>query len=786
MLKNYVKLAVRHFRKNIGYTTINIAGLATGMAIALLIGLWISDELSYNYYFPNHQRIAKGMITQDTHGESYSGDVVSMIMGRTFNEKYKNLFSRTALTCGGEDHLIAFGDKRLSESCIWAQRELPEIFGFRMLRGSTGTMNDPSTSLISQSLATALFGKDDPSGKTIRVDNQFDLKVGGVYEDIPNNADFSGVQLVMPWYNTRNDYHVKSADWDDHNGRVYVEMADNVTTEQANARIHNLPTSFIKGWDETAFVYPLDRFHLYNEFKNGKPDGGRIQFVWLFGIIGCSVLLLACINFMNLSTARSGKRAREVGIRKTVGSLKRQLVVQFLSESVLLALLAFVLAMILVEVSLPWFNTLAGKQMAMPWSSPMFWIAVCCFVLFTGILAGSYPAFYLSRFDPVRVLKGAFRAGRFASVPRHVLVVLQFTVSLTLIIGTVVVFRQIQYTKDRPVGYERAGLMTVGLNTADLYNHYDALRQELIQDGLAENVAASSMKVTDFQNNNGLTWRGKRPDQESIFFRNVNVTRDFGKTIGWHVIQGRDFSREFGADSSGIILNAATAKIVGMKNPVGEIMKFGGKNYTVVGVVGDMVTNSPYDQIMPAIFLGDGYLSTITIRLKQGKPVHELLSAMSPIFQKYNPSSPFIYQFTDAEYAHKFEAEQRIGNLATVFAGLAIFISCLGLFGLASFVAEQRTKEIGVRKVLGANVLGLWGLLSRDFVKLVFISLFIAVPIAYYGMNKWLANYVYRTPLSWWIFAASVLGLLLITLLTVSYQSLKAATANPAKSLRTE
>jgi putative ABC transport system permease protein len=786
MIKNYVKLALRHLRKNLGYTTINIAGLATGMAIALLIGLWITDELSYNHYFPNHKRIAKGMITQAAHGESFTGDVVSMVMGKTFREKYKDLFTRTALTCGGDNHLISFCDKKLSQPSIWAQRELPEMFGFHMLKGSAATLNDPSTGLISESLATALFGKDDPSGKTIRIDNQFDLKVGGVYADIPINADFNGIQVVMPWYNKQNSYHVNSDDWDDHNGRLFVEMADNVTTQQASARIHNLPSPFIKAWEETALVYPLDRFHLYDQFTNGKPDGGRIQFVWLFGIIGCSVLLLACINFMNLSTARSGKRAREVGIRKTVGSLKQQLVVQFLSESVLLALLAFVLALILVEVSLPFFNNLAGKQMGMPWGSPMFWTAALCFVAFTGVLAGSYPAFYLSGFDPVRVLKGTFRAGRFASVPRHVLVVLQFTVSLTLIIGTIVVFRQIQFTKDRPVGYERDGLVTVDMNTPDLSNHYDAVRQELIQRGLAENVAASSMKVTNFDNNNGLYWKGKRPEQESIFFRNVNVSRDFGKTIGWHVIRGRDFSRAFGADSSGMILNAEAARIVGMKNPVGEIMKFSGRDYTVVGIVDDMVTNSPYDRIEPAIFLGDGYLSTITIRLKRGKGIHEALSAMAPIFLKYNPSSPFIYQFTDAEYAHKFEAEERIGNLATVFAGLAIFISCLGLFGLASFVAEQRTKEIGVRKVLGANVIGLWGLLSKDFLKLVFISLFIAIPIAYYGMDKWLRNYVYRTAMSWWIFAGAALGLLLITLLTVSYQSLKAATANPVKSLRTE
>jgi len=786
MLKNYIRIAWRNLRKNRTSSIINIAGLATGMAIALIIGLWITDELSFDHYHKYHSRIAQGMAVQSARGETYVGETITQPLGKALRT-YKDLFTRTALTCGGGDQLIGYGDKKLNAPGIWAQKELPEMFTFQMVKGSIAAADDPSTALISQSLATALFGKDDPINKDIQINNRLQFRIGGVYEDLPHNTTFAGVKLVMPWYNKENNYRINNTEWADHNGGLYVELAEGVTAEQASARIKSLPTPHVKEWKEEAMVYPLDKAHLYNEFdKQGRPNGGRIQFVWLFGIIGSFVLLLACINFMNLSTARSEKRAKEVGIRKTVGSLKSQLIAQFLSESVLVTFLAFLLSILLAELSLPFFNAVAAKEMSFPWANTLFWLLAIGFILFTGIIAGSYPAFYLSRFDPVQVLKGTFRAGRYASLPRKVLVVLQFSVSLTLIIGTVIVFRQISFAKDRPVGYTREGLVTVYMNTPSLYDHYDAIREDLLRSGVVENVAASSMKPTNFDNNNSLDWRGKRPDQSAIFFRNVNVTRDFGKTIGWHVLQGRDFSRDFPSDSSALILNDTAAKVMGIANPIGERVKFWGKDYTVIGVVGDMVTNSPFEKVEPAMFLGDMNRGILIARLRPGLSTSQALAGMETVFKKFNPGNPFVSHFIDEEYARKFEAEQRIGNLASVFTSLAIFISCIGLFGLASFVAEQRTKEIGVRKVLGAGVLRLWGLLSKDFLKLVVLSFCIAMPLAWYAMNKWLEGYVYHTKISWWIFAASGIGILLVTLLTVSFQSLRAATMNPSKSLRTE
>jgi putative ABC transport system permease protein len=780
MIKNYFRLAWRHLVKQKGYSFINIAGLATGMAIALLIGLWIQDEFSFDRYAPNHSRIAKAMFNFTNKDQTFTSDVIAMPLGQAFHDQYPNLFTRTALMCDGSKHLLSFNEKTISAPAIWAQQDLAPMFGFQILQGSANLSADPSTALIAQSLATSLFGKTDPIGKTIKLDNQLPLRVGAVYADPPRNTSLHDVAIVMPWNNKFNQYHNTNTNWGDDNGYLYVELAPNVTAAEATARIKNIPTPYFKSWHEETMVYPLDKIHLYNDFTLGVAKGGAIRFVWLFGIIGTFVLFLACINFMNLSTARSQKRAKEVGIRKTIGSQRIQLITQFLSESILVALLALALALFLAQTTLPFFNNLAAKDLHIPWTTPIFWLTALTFAIFTGALAGSYPAFYLSSFNPI----GGFRTK--TELPRKILVITQFTVSLSLIIGTIVVFRQILFTKDRPVGYSRNGLITVNINTPELGQHYEALRTELLQKGLITNMAASNMTPTGFEDANELYWRGKRPDQESLMFHDVNVTSDYGATIGWTILQGRDFSRNFSTDSNAMILNEAAAKTIGIKNPVGETMKVYGKNFTVIGVAKDMLTNSPYDTIKPAVFLGGLWTGTIIMRMNPNESPHTTIAQMEPIFKRYNPASPFIYRFVDDDYAAKFASEQRTGSLAAVFTAIAIFISCLGLFGLAAFIAEQRTKEIGVRKVLGAGTLNLWSLLSKEFLQLTAISMLIAMPLSWWVMHQWLGNYAYHAGLAWWIFASAGAGLLLITLITVSFQSLKAALMNPIKSLRTE
>ena len=574
------------------------------------------------------------------------------------------------------------------------------------------------------------------------------------------------------------------------------------TPEAANAAIRsvyakNVPADFYKTIEKFkpyAQVIPMSTWHLYSDFKNGKPAGGRITFVWLFGTVGVFVLLLACINFINLSTARSEKRAKEVGVRKTIGSGKRQLVLQFLSESFLVVILAFFVSMFLISALRPLFNELSDKDIVLPFGNPVFWLSVVAFILLTGFLAGLYPAFYLSSFQPVKVLKGKLGLGRFAALPRKALVVVQFTVSLILIIATIIVYQQIQFARNRPVGYSDDGLITVSLRDPAFNDRSDVIKTELMNTGVVSSLARSSSPMTQIWNiTTGYNWKGKDPNLDGEFVI-CNVTPEFGKTVGWKVIAGRDFSLELPTDTTeALIINAAAAKYMGFKNPVGEkledVDEFGKLKWTktIIGVVNDIVVSSPYDPVQPAIYnYRSKGMSQLHIRINPSISAATALPKINTALTKIAPAALLNYKFVDEEYAAKFGQEQRIGKLATVFSTLAIFISCLGLFGLASFVAEQRTKEIGIRKVLGASVTNLWKMLSRDFVVLVIISCVVAAPLTWYFMENWLQNYQYRTTISWWIFAVAIGGTLSITLLTVSFQAIKAAVANPVKSLRAE
>jgi ABC-type antimicrobial peptide transport system permease subunit len=537
------------------------------------------------------------------------------------------------------------------------------------------------------------------------------------------------------------------------------------------------------------FLHPLNDWHLYSDFSNGVSVGGAIRYVRLFTIIGAFVLLLACINFMNLSTARSEKRAKEVGIRKAIGSLRGQLIRQFFSESLFIVLLSYILAIGIVVLLLPFFSEVAGKKMTIPFANPWFWFAGLCFVFITGILAGSYPALYLSSFRPVKVLKGKFRVGKLALIPRRALVVLQFTVSVILIIGTIAVFRQIQYVKDRPVGYSRDGLVMIPVQSKDADTHYDAIRTTLQQTGLVEEMAGSASSLTNiYSTNGGFDWTGKDPSLQDEFVSNF-VTPEFGKVAGWQIIQGSDFSREMPTNDHPIIINETAMRYLNLKNPVGEVLSrdHGNERYTIVGVVKDMISESPFEPVRQQIFFfTKHFINTVDIRVQPQASMTNALAAIKAAFNKYDPQDIFEYQFADQEYAKKFGDEERVGRLAGVFTTLAIIISCLGLLGLSAFVAEQRTREVGIRKVLGASVFTLWRLLSREFIALVGLSLLIGGPLASWIMTGWLNNYHYHAGLSWWIFAATAGGLILITLLTVSYQAVRAALANPVNSLRAD
>lgn len=791
MFRNYTKIAWRNLAKNKVYSTINIGGLATGMAVSMLIGLWLWDELSFNTYHQNYDRIAQVMQNQTFDGVVGTQEQNPPPLGNALRTTYGTDFKHVVMSTGAFPTILAYGDKKFTKTGSASEADIAEMLTLKMLKGTRAGLKDQNSILLSESVANAFFGHADPMGKLIKINDDKVLKVAGVYEDLPPTSQFSDTEFISPW--NSNDAYIKNYkdDWDENSFRTYVQLADQADLDKVSAKIKDIKqrngTKASRAFKAEMFLHPMSKWHLYSEFENGVNAGGRIQFVWLFGIIGAFVLLLACINFMNLSTARSEKRAKEVGIRKAVGSVRAQLVSQFFSESFLVVGLAFLLAIGVVALSLGWFNQVADKQMMMPWANPYFWLANLSFVGLTGLLAGSYPAFYLSGFQPVKVLKGTFKAGRFAALPRKILVVVQFTVSVALIIGTFIVYSQIQYAKNRPVGYGREGLITIQTPTPDLHDHFNAIREELKKSGAIVEMAESHSPLTNlFLALAGYDWKGKDPNQ-NVTLGTIRVSHEFGKTVNWRIAAGRDFSRAFATDSSAMILNEAAVKRMGLTKAVGETVKLEGIPFAVIGVVKDVLMESPYTPVMPSVYTINKRKGNFAmLKLNPAISTQDALHKIEAVLKTYNPAAPFDYQFADQEYAKKFAGEERIGNLAAVFAVLAIFISCLGLFGLASFMAETRTKEIGVRKVLGASVLNLWGLLSKDFVTLVVIAFFIASPIAYYFLHNWLQQYEYRTEISWWIFAVSGAGALVITLLTISFQSVKAALMNPVKSLRSE
>ncbi|MVM32544.1 FtsX-like permease family protein [Spirosoma sp. HMF4905] len=790
MLRNYLTVAFRNLLKNRVYSFINIFGLASGMAVAMLIGLWMYDELSFDKHTKNYDRLAKlwQFVKFDVEKSSY--DVMPIPLAQELRSKYPD-FESVGLSVT-RNVILASGDRKLLKLGNYVEPDFINMLSPDIVSGTRFGNNDINSILLSESLANAMFGTESPLNKLIKLDNKQTVNVAGVYKDFPANSTFNDVTFLVPWKffeaNTENAKRDRT-DWDSNSYQIYVQLKPGADFAQVSAKIKDIRMKRDNppGYKPEFFLHPMTKWHLYSDFKDGVNTGGIITFVWLFGSIGVIVLLLACINFMNLSTARSEKRAKEVGIRKSIGSLRSQLIMQFFSESLLIAMLAFMLSILFVQLTLPFFNQIAEKKMVIPWASPLFWLAGVGFSLLTGFIAGSYPALYLSGFQPIKVLKGIMRTNRSATIPRRVLVGFQFTVSVTLIIGTIIVFRQIEHAKDRPVGYSRNGLIELGMNAPELSSHYTALRNDLINSGAVADMAESSGSMTgQAGGTTDISWKGKKNDSKPLVMSNY-VTHDYGKTIGWQVKEGRNFSRDFTTDSASMIINEAAVRLMGFKRPLGETVRQGGREYKVIGVIKDMVKEDPFKPVNPSFFaVNYRNVNTINIRLAPQLSPQEALAKVEQVFKSYSPDSPFDYNFVDDQFARKFGNEERIGGLAGGFAILAILISCLGLFGLASFMAEQRTKEIGIRKVLGASVFNVWGLLSKEFMILILVAFCIAAPIAYYVLSGWLQNYQYRTDLSWWIFALAGLGALVVTLLTISFQSIKAALTNPVKSLRSE
>lgn len=791
MFRNYLKIAWRNMIGNKVYSALNITGLAAGIAVTLLIALWALHEYSYDRFLPNYKQLYQVKLNFDQNGDIQTQNGGCLPMADALRNNFPDV-KYVAETGWTSRHSLVVGDKKLYQQGMIVGSDFLKMFQFHLISGNPATvLNEPYSIILTQSSAKALFGNDDPIGKVVRVDNAHDVKVAGLMDNVPDNSTLQFSYLLPFSYWEQTEPWVKAAktDWTHYPSNQYVELKPGVTEEQFAPKIKNL----LKGHDPihkiVVVLQPVKNWHLYSEFKNGKVSGGFIVYVRMFCVIGALVLLIACINFVNLFTARSEKKAREVGVRKAIGSNRASLIFQFLTESVLITFIAALFSIAIVQVLLPTFNALTGNALKIPYTAPLFWILLLVFVLFTGVMAGSRPAFYLSSFNPVKVLRGTLQVGKAAALPRKILVVIQFTCSIALIIGTIIIYQQVSHVKSRPTGYDADRLVMTTV-TPDLNRNYTALKNDLLQSGWVTNVtrASSPVPVIDFQAGcNLLNWPGKQAG-ETVAMYDVSVSEDFFKTAGIKMAEGREFLGTPN-DTLSVILNEAAVGKLRLKTPVGQMLttELSKDPVRIIGVVKNTVIGSPFSAIQPALFVyNPTWTGTVIYRLKPGVNVQDAIVKLTLIFNKYNPAYPYDYQFADAAYDSKFKQALLVGKLAGVFAGLTILISCLGLLGLAAYMAEQRTKEIGIRKVLGASVGSVWLLLSKDFMVLVLIGCVIAAPLALYFMTGWLQQYDYRISIGPGVFILSGIMALIITLFTISFQAIRAALANPVKSLRSE
>jgi putative ABC transport system permease protein len=795
MIRNYIKIAWRNLAKSKIYSALNIVGLSVGMAVALLIGLWVFNEYSYDNFLPDADRLYQVKVNfTSKHAGKHTQNALSLPLSDVMKNEYPD-FQYIAESGWDESHGLMVGDKKLFMKGPAVGANFLKMFQFPFIKGNAATaLTDPYSIVLTESTAKALFANGDAVGKVIKIDNQHDVKVSGVLKDLPANSSFQ-FNFILPFsfYDQTQEWVKKArTNWGNNSFKVYAMLKPDITYAQIAPKIKGIIMSKgekMRPSKPEVIMQPVKDWHLYTDFQNGVPVGGLIDYVRMFSIIGALVLLIACINFMNLSTARSEKRAREVGVRKAMGSLKRDLIFQFLTESILMAFLSFTLALVISQLVLPYFNSITGSQLSIPYSNALFWLIMLSYILVTGLLAGSRPAFYLSSFNPVKVLKGSIQVGRAATLPRKILVVGQFACSIALIISTVVVYQQIQHVKDRPIGYNTNNVVVSDMSD-DLNENYDALKNELMQSGIPDNVARATSPLTEVYNHTTVRdWPQKSANDETISMATVRISDNYFKTVGMQIIKGHDFSPSWQQDSNSVLLNEAAVQRMGLKDPVGQKISWnsGPENgVEIIGVVKNALMESPFTPVEPALFSHGKRGNFVIYHLPQNADIHTSIKKIEAIFNKHNPAYPFTYRFVDEGYNEKFNLETMVGKLAGIFAGLAICISCLGLFGLAAYVAEQRTKEIGIRKVLGASVTRVCILLSTDFILLVILSCLIASPIAYYFLHNWLAKYDYRIAITPAVFILSGLAAVVITLLTISFQAIKAAIANPVKSLRSE
>ena len=786
MIKNYLKIAWRNLTRNKGFSLTNLLGLTIGMTCAILILLWVKDELAYNKFQKNYNDIYQVMAHRTFNNQTFTDENMILPLAASVEKEIPQV-KQAVVTTGAESHILTYGDNKLKKQGYTVSEHFFDVFSWKFIKGNAQTaIPDAYSIVLTVSAAKTLFGNKDPINKVIRVDNDYDAKVTAIVEDVPGNSTFQFDFINT--FNYSNQYLKRAfTNWQNSSWHVFVRTVPGANIKLVEKRINEIKQQHDPGDKKISayFAFPMSKWRLFGDFKDGKNVGGMIEYVRLFTIIAIIILLIACVNFMNLSTARSEKRAKEVGVRKTLGSGRKQLVMQFFCESMILAFMAFVLSAIAVYLILPSFNQLVNKHLFLDITQPLFWVGAITIILFTGIIAGSYPALYLSSFNPVKVLKGTFLPGRKAILPRRILVVSQFVISILLISATIIIYQQIQHIKNRDIGYDPNNLIMISASP-DTQKNFAVIKQELMQTGLINSITRTMSPITDiWWKSPAPDWNGK-PANADIIFNGLSTDVDFTKTMGIKILQGTDFSGT-PSDSSAMLLNKAAAKVIAVKNPVGMQMRNGDNVYTIIGVTDNVVMGSPFTTVDPMmIYFDPNNVNSISIRLKQSVKPQKALSSIAAIFKKYNPAVPFEYQFVDKEFEKKFLTEDLISKLSNIFAALAIFICCLGLAGLASFTIEKRIREIGIRKVLGATVQQLLMLISKEFLKLVLIAFVIAVPLTWWFMHNWLEKYEYRINISIWMFGIVGIVILLLTLIVVSVNTMSAAMRNPVKSLRSE
>lgn len=788
MIKLFLKTALRNLKRNPLNTAINILGLSLGFTVALVSTLWILKQFSFNQHYKNYDTIHQLMMTGTFNNEkSTDGTSTPIPLAKLMESDFKDEIQDVTLITDAESSAIKIGEKKLNATGFYAMGKFSELFSFEAVQGNIATPTAASTMIISESLANRLLGTTDLIGKTIQLNGNEQYTIQGIFKDIPENNTFHKLEYILPFADYLHKNEGIEEKWSNCFFSTYGKIENPQIIPGLEQKLTNIFRTNLTDINPEILLHPMSKWNLYDSFKNGKNAGGQIQYVWMFAWISIFILLLASINFINLSTARSLKRGKEIGILKSVGVNRRQLIAGFLVESILSVSCAFLMAIILATLLLPWINTIANTILQVPFTHIQFYLYSFLGVLTIGVLAGLYPALLLSSFNPILALKGKMNIGKGGFKARKGMVIVQFAISIFLMIATYLVIKQLHYTKDRPIGYKSSNLVNINSRSELIVKNFDILRKELINQRLVQDASLSSSSINRLSlTGGGFNWQGNET-KEGAIMGIFTIDENFAKTVQWNFLKGRNFSKDFKTDSTAVIINEAAAKFMEVTDLTSKQLSKRGISYTIIGIIQNTLSESPFKSITPtAYFLDFLPKNKITLKLNDQQDISQTMKAIAQQFNRFDPDLIFDYTFTDKEYAKQFEQMEMIKSLTSIFTGLAILISSLGLYALVAFLTEQREKEIGIRKVLGASEVGLWKLLCTEYVWLTLIGFLVAAPLAYLLMETWLDNYVYRISISWTVFAFTGLTALVITLLTVSYQAIKAALTNPVITLRNE